>query len=218
GRGPGRPWTRRPAWRSALPRAGPWRSKTTSPSSLSFTNGHPRARVGIARTDVHFPRNDEPTSTCCERRWDDVQRSGRHLMVAFGGCFPRRSRRYYPCLRSISGGHNTFISARDSLAVFCLRAPRDRSPGRGDRPPPPRAVIEGTCPQAKELRMARGKVKWFSEAKGFGFITQDEGEDVFVSVRAIQETGLKTLAEGEAIEFDVTRGPKGLQASNVRKV
>jgi len=66
--------------------------------------------------------------------------------------------------------------------------------------------------------MARGKVKWFSEAKGFGFITQDEGEDVFVSVRAIQETGLKTLAEGEAIEFDVTRGPKGLQASNVRKV
>ena len=66
--------------------------------------------------------------------------------------------------------------------------------------------------------MARGKVKWFSEAKGFGFITQDEGEDVFVSLRVIQENGLKTLAEGDAIEFDVTRGPKGLQASNVRKV
>ncbi|TMQ52567.1 MAG: cold-shock protein [Candidatus Eisenbacteria bacterium] len=66
--------------------------------------------------------------------------------------------------------------------------------------------------------MARGKVKWFSEAKGFGFITQDEGEDVFVSFRVIQENGLKTLAEGDAIEFDVTRGPKGLQASNVRKV
>ena len=66
--------------------------------------------------------------------------------------------------------------------------------------------------------MARGKVKWFSEAKGFGFITQEEGEDVFVGLKAIQESGLKTLAEGEAIEFEVTRGPKGLQASKVRKV
>ena len=66
--------------------------------------------------------------------------------------------------------------------------------------------------------MARGTVKWFNEAKGFGFISQEGGEDVFVHFSAIQGDGFKTLAEGEALEFDVARGPKGLQASNVRKV
>ncbi len=66
--------------------------------------------------------------------------------------------------------------------------------------------------------MARGTVKWFNEAKGFGFISQESGEDVFVHFSAIQGEGFKTLAEGEALEFDVTKGPKGLQASNVRKV
>ena len=65
--------------------------------------------------------------------------------------------------------------------------------------------------------MARGTVKWFNEAKGFGFISQEGGEDVFCHFSAIQGEGFKTLAEGESLEFDVTRGPKGLQASNVRK-
>jgi len=70
----------------------------------------------------------------------------------------------------------------------------------------------------RSFKVASGTVKWFNEAKGFGFITQkDGGEDVFVHFSAIQGDGFKTLAEGESLEFDVTKGPKGLQAANVRK-
>jgi CspA family cold shock protein len=66
--------------------------------------------------------------------------------------------------------------------------------------------------------VASGTVKWFNEAKGFGFIAQkDSQEDVFVHFSAIQGDGFKTLAEGEQVDFDVTRGPKGLTAANVRK-
>ena len=66
--------------------------------------------------------------------------------------------------------------------------------------------------------MAQGSVKWFNDAKGFGFISQENGEDVFVHFSAVQAQGFKSLAEGDKVEFEVTRGPKGLQAANVRKV
>ena len=66
--------------------------------------------------------------------------------------------------------------------------------------------------------MAEGTVKWFSDQKGFGFITQDEGPDVFVHHEAIQGTGFKTLAENDRVSFDTTEGPKGLKAENVVKL
>ena len=66
--------------------------------------------------------------------------------------------------------------------------------------------------------METGTVKWFNSSKGFGFITREEGEDVFVHFRAIVGDGFKTLDEGDRVEFDVEQGPKGLQAANVKKI
>ena len=64
----------------------------------------------------------------------------------------------------------------------------------------------------------QGKVKWFNEAKGFGFITSDEGSDVFVHYSAIEGSGFRTLTQGQPVEFDVGTGPKGPQAERVRPV
>ncbi|MFC1624637.1 cold-shock protein [Candidatus Omnitrophota bacterium] len=66
--------------------------------------------------------------------------------------------------------------------------------------------------------MAKGTVKWFNDQKGFGFITPEDGPDVFVHHTAIQSDGFKTLAEGQAVEFEITKGPKGNQAQNVVKL
>ena len=65
---------------------------------------------------------------------------------------------------------------------------------------------------------AQGKVKWFNDAKGYGFIAREDGPDVFVHYSAIQGDGFRSLAEGQTVSFEVTEGPKGLQATNVVKV
>ena len=84
----------------------------------------------------------------------------------------------------------------------------------------PGSIPFGAQPHCAEVRtdMAKGKVKWFNDAKGFGFIAQESGPDVFVHFTAIQAEGFRSLAEGDNVEFDVAQGPKGLQAQNVRKV
>lgn len=64
----------------------------------------------------------------------------------------------------------------------------------------------------------KGKVKWFNESKGFGFIEQEDGTDVFVHYSAIEGAGFRTLTEGDEVEFEVTEGPKGLQATKVNKI
>ena len=64
--------------------------------------------------------------------------------------------------------------------------------------------------------MEQGTVKWFNDAKGFGFISRQNGEDVFVHFSAIQSSGFRTLSEGQAVSFDVKRGAKGWQAENVQ--
>ncbi len=66
--------------------------------------------------------------------------------------------------------------------------------------------------------MPEGSVKWFNDSKGFGFISQPDGDDVFVHFSAIQNDGFKSLQEGENVTFDIVEGPKGLQAANVKKV
>ena len=66
--------------------------------------------------------------------------------------------------------------------------------------------------------MVKGKVKWFNDSKGFGFLEQENGDDVFVHFSAITGDGFKSLAEGDEVTFEVTKGPKGLQAANVSRV
>ncbi|OVE78605.1 cold-shock protein [bacterium I07] len=66
--------------------------------------------------------------------------------------------------------------------------------------------------------METGKVKWFNRTKGYGFIEREEGDDVFVHFSAITMDGFKTLDEGDAVEFEIMEGPKGVQATNVKRV
>ena len=88
------------------------------------------------------------------------------------------------------------------------------SPARADN-----TRAESSSNSKKAVQMAQGTVKWFNDAKGFGFITQEGGgEDLFCHHTAIQTEGFRSLSEGQRVEFDVARGPKGLQAQNVRPI
>ncbi|MBI2884210.1 MAG: cold shock domain-containing protein [Candidatus Methylomirabilis oxyfera] len=80
-----------------------------------------------------------------------------------------------------------------------------------------RRSVEGLQRGGEDVR-GTGKVKWFNEAKGYGFIERSEGGDLFVHYSAIQGNGFRTLAEGQEVEFDVVEGPKGQQAANVVKL
>jgi CspA family cold shock protein len=75
-----------------------------------------------------------------------------------------------------------------------------------------------SIPCQEDHVMANGTVKWFNDQKGFGFITQDSGTDVFVHYSAIAASGFKSLTEGDSVEFEVTQSPKGPQATSVRKL
>jgi len=79
-------------------------------------------------------------------------------------------------------------------------------------------VKDKTKIQMEVSFMVKGTVKWFNASKGYGFLSQENGEDVFVHYSALQGDGYKSLNEGEAVEFEVTNGPKGLQAASVVKV
>jgi CspA family cold shock protein len=68
------------------------------------------------------------------------------------------------------------------------------------------------------MATAQGRVKWFNDAKGYGFIAREDGPDVFVHYSAIQGEGFRSLAEGQQVQFEITEGPKGLQATNVVKI
>jgi len=84
----------------------------------------------------------------------------------------------------------------------------------------PAAILLGTI-QKEEIGISmaeQGTVKWFNDAKGYGFISRQNGEDVFVHFSAIQAGGFRSLQEGQAVQFEVTKGPKGWQAENVQAV
>jgi CxxC-x17-CxxC domain-containing protein len=103
--------------------------------------------------------------------------------------------------------------------IYCKNCYQSRRPARGGpvRAGAPRPALE-RGPDAGGAGRMQGAVKWFNQAKGFGFIRDDGGQEVFVHFSAIQSDGFRTLAEGDRVEFNVVPGPKGNQAANVTRI
>lgn len=113
------------------------------------------------------------------------------------------------------------VASCPELTAICLAylATRNRSLLARERPSFPRYSIRVPHNEQRNGVMATGTVKWFNDAKGFGFITPDQGgEDLFAHFSAISASGFKSLQEGQKVSFDITEGPKGKQASNIKPI
>jgi CxxC-x17-CxxC domain-containing protein len=97
----------------------------------------------------------------------------------------------------------------------CFQAHRPKRPDSGRHESAPRSA---PAPSAGSAGRVQGAVKWFNEEKGFGFIREDSGEEIFVHFSAIQSDGFRTLVQGDRVEFDVVPGTRGRQAANVTRI
>jgi len=142
----------------------------------------------------------------------------------------RSDRTMYPAICS-SCGRETEVpfmptSGRPVLCRDCFNASKGGGGGRGmsagghggGRSPGGARTMRAPAPAGPSEGRVQGSVKWFNDAKGFGFIASDTGEDVFVHFSAIGTDGFRSLAEGERVEFDLVTGPKGKQAANVSRL
>jgi cold shock protein len=142
----------------------------------------------------------EAVTKCDER----IATSDERWLLVSGSIVPRRS-------------YRSSLVSRRPPHIIDKYAKRSYIGPRKPSGLPSTAVQDRFTPQ-EAARMARGKVKWFNDAKGYGFIEQDSGEDVFVHFSAITMDGFKTLAEGQEVEFEIRTGEKGLHAANVTRV
>jgi CxxC-x17-CxxC domain-containing protein len=185
---------------------------------------------------------NEPTrcKNCREKRKAGRSMGGGSSMGGGGG-YGRSEKQMYPAVCS-NCGRDTEVpfmptSGRPVLCRDCFNASKGTGSGpsaggarggrggdgysrggrSGDGASGPRPARAATQTGPSEGRV-QGSVKWFNDAKGFGFIATDSGEDVFVHFSAIGAGGFRSLAEGERVEFDLVSGPKGKQAANVSKI
>jgi cold shock protein len=148
-----------------------------------------------------------------------TERSGRpfSLLRRPGKGLPRHTSRPQLYYKSVnSNGDKTNAVCYSCCALDQIRLKRCRSASTASpasRTPIPSREINT---RRKEQQMEQGTVKWFNDAKGFGFISRENGEDVFVHHTSIQSNGFRSLQEGQRVEFEVTKGKKGWQAENVR--